>query len=67
MERDIFKFRTAQISKSILSYCMARTSNEYEAEDLAQDILLELTKSVQNIRDEKAFYGFMWSGRQKRI
>ncbi len=61
MERDIFEFRTAQISKSILSYCMARTSNEHEAEDLAQDILLELTKSVQNIRDEKAFYGFMWS------
>ena len=40
---------------------MARTSNEYEAEDLAQDILLELTKSVQNIREDKAFYGFMWS------
>ena len=40
---------------------MARTSNEYEAEDLAQDILLDLTKSVQNIREDKAFYGFMWS------
>ena len=61
MERDNFESRTAQISKSILSYCMARTSNEHEAEDLAQDILLELTRSVQNIRDDKAFYGFMWS------
>ena len=61
LERDNFESRTAQISKSILSYCMARTSNEHEAEDLAQDILLELTRSVQNIRDEKAFYSFMWS------
>ena len=61
LERDNFESRTAQISKSILSYCMARTSNEHEAEDLAQDILLELTRSVQNIRDDKAFYGFMWS------
>ena len=61
LERDNFESRTAQISKSILSYCMARTSNEHEAEDLAQDILLELTRSAQNIRDEKAFYSFMWS------
>ena len=61
MERDNFDSKAAQISKSIFSYCMARTSNEYEAEDLAQDILLELTKSVQNIREDKAFYGFMWS------
>ena len=61
LERDNFESGTAQISKSILSYCMARTSNEHEAEDLAQDILLELTRSVPNIRDDKAFYGFMWS------
>ena len=61
MERDNFDSKAAQISKSIFSYCMARTSNEYEAEDLAQDILLELTKSVHNIREDKAFYGFMWS------
>ena len=61
LERDNFESGTAQISKSILSYCMARTSTEHEAEDLAQDIMLELTRSVQNIRDDKAFYGFMWS------
>ena len=61
LKSDNFDFIAAQISKSVLSYCMARTSNEHQAEDLAQDILLEMTKSVQNIRNEKAFYGFMWS------
>lgn len=39
---------------------MARTSNQHEAEDLAQDIVLEIVKSSQNIRDDRAFYGFIW-------
>lgn len=48
-------------SKTIFSYCMAKTSNRVEAEDLCQDILCELVRSSGNIRDSKAFYGFMWA------
>ena len=55
-----FQEKINEISKSIFSYCMAKTSTREDAEDLSQDILLELTKSVANIRDEGAFYGFMW-------
>lgn len=44
-----------------MSYCVTRTSNRHDAEDLAQDIMTELVKSVSNVRDDKAFYGFMWS------
>lgn len=40
---------------------MARTDNQTDAEDLAQDILCEIIKSAPNIREENAFYGFMWS------
>lgn len=47
-------------SKSILNYCLAKTSNSRDAEDLAQDIIYELVKSVKNLRNENAFYGFMW-------
>jgi RNA polymerase sigma factor (sigma-70 family) len=47
-------------SKSILSYCVSRTSNGQDAEDLAQDILYEIIKSTANLRDDRAFYGFMW-------
>ena len=59
-KHDISK-RITEVSKSILSYCIARTANQYEANDLAQDIILELLKSSHNIRDDDAFYGFMWS------
>ncbi len=40
---------------------MAKTPTREEAEDLSQDILYELIKSAENIRDDKAFYAFMWS------
>ncbi len=57
-ERDL---KISEMSKSVLSFCMARTSTQQEAEDLAQDILLELVKALENIRDDRAFYSFMWS------
>lgn len=50
-----------EASKTIFSFCLTKTSNRQDAEDLSQDIILELFKSVKNIRDDKAFYGFMWA------
>lgn len=52
--------KIVEVSKTIFSYCMAKTPTREEAEDLSQDILYELIKSAENIRDDKAFYGFMW-------
>lgn len=40
---------------------MVRVFDYADAEDLAQDIIVEIMKSAENIRDDKAFYGFMWS------
>ena len=40
---------------------MSRTPNTQEAEDLAQDIIVELIRSASVLRDDKAFYGFMWA------
>ena len=48
-------------AKTVFSYCLARTHSKEEAEDLSQDILLEILKSACNLRSEKAFYTFMWS------
>lgn len=59
--KEFFDEKIADITKSIMSYCVTRTSNRYDAEDLAQDIIVQLVKSVDNIRDDKAFYGFMWA------
>ena len=48
-------------SKTVFSYCRARTNSRQDAEDLCQDILLELVKSYGSIREKGAFYGFMWA------
>lgn len=53
--------KIADASKTIFSYCRAKTPTREDAEDLSQDILCELVKSAGNIRDDKAFYGFMWA------
>lgn len=52
--------KIAEVSKTIFSYCIAKTPTRDEAEDLSQDILYELIKSAKNICDDNAFYAFMW-------
>lgn len=46
--------------KSIFGFAMTRLGNINEAEDLASEILYEIIKSVQNLKEEERFYGFMW-------
>ncbi len=61
MDKQELDSRIEEIAKTLLSYCTARTSNHFEAEDLAQDIIVEIYKSADNIRNVNAFYGFMWA------
>ena len=61
MEKNEFDLKITDAAKSILSYCTARTTTQTDAEDLAQDIILELYKSIGNLKNDAAFYGFMWS------
>ena len=60
MDENWLHEKIAEISRTIYSYCRAKTPSQQDAEDLSQDILLELMKSVDNIRNDKAFYAFMW-------
>ena len=60
MDENLLHEKIAEISRTIYSYCRAKTPSQQDAEDLSQDILFELTKSVKNIRNENAFYAFMW-------
>lgn len=46
--------------KSIFGFSLTRLGNVHEAEDLASDILYEIVRSAQNLKDEERFYGFMW-------
>lgn len=61
MNKEELDMKITEVAKSILSYCISRTSNQMEAEDLTQDILIEIYKSAPNLKNEKAFYGFMWA------
>ena len=52
--------RIAHMSRTIRAWCIARTPTIQDAEDLTQDILLAMLEAAPNLRDEGAFYGFMW-------
>ncbi len=61
MDKHTLDTKVSETARTLLSYCAARTANPFEAEDLAQDIILEIYKSADHLRSEEAFYGFMWS------
>ena len=61
MDKQGLDVKIEDMAKALLSYCTARTPNHFEAEDLAQDIILEIYKSASNIRSIDAIYGFMWA------
>ncbi len=61
MDKKELDTKIEEIAKALLSYCAARTSNHFEAEDLAHDIILEIYKSADHIRNVDAVYGFMWA------
>ena len=61
MEKQELDLKVTEAARVIRSYCMARTSSQAEAEDLAQDIIVEIYKSAANLRSTESFYGFMWA------
>lgn len=61
VDRNELDGKAENIAKTLFSYCAARTPNRFEAEDLAQDILIEVYKSAEKIRCADAFYGFLWA------
>lgn len=46
--------------KTIFAYALSRVSDKEDAEDLTNDIVLAILQSADNIRDENAFYGYVW-------
>ena len=61
MDKKELDAKVEEMAKKLLSYCTFRTSNHFEAEDLAHDIILEIYKSADNIRCVDAVYGYMWA------
>ncbi len=46
--------------KTIFAYALSRVSDKEDAEDLTNDIVLAILQSADKIRDEHAFYGYVW-------
>ena len=61
LEKQELDNKIKSTAKALLSYCRARTSNLMDAEDLAQDIIVEVYRSAKNLRNDEAFYGFLWA------
>lgn len=53
--------RIAEMSRAVYAWCAARTTTPADAEDLSQEVLLEMLRAAPDLRDERAFYGFMWA------
>lgn len=47
--------------KTIFAYALSRVSDKEDAEDLAGDIVVAILHSVSRLKDEKAFYGYVWT------
>ena len=45
---------------TLFAWSMARLYDKNEAEDLTQDIICALLGSVQRLKNDEAFFGFMW-------
>lgn len=46
--------------KKIFAFSLSRLYNKSEAEDLTNDIICEVLKCVHRIKNDDAFYSFMW-------
>ncbi len=46
---------------TVFAYALKRTNNRYEAEDLSQEIILNLYNSLNSLKDKEKFYGWMWA------
>ncbi len=47
--------------KTIFAYALSRVEHKEDAEDLTQEIVVAILQSVDKLRDENAFYGYVWA------
>lgn len=57
----IVKEKVAECMNKIFAFSLSRTNNTSEAEDLSQQIIVELLSSAGNLKDINAFYGWLWA------
>lgn len=59
METRIFELIQG-VTDQVFAFALKRFDDRQEAQDLAQEILYQVVKSAPNLKDEAAFYGWLW-------
>lgn len=60
MEQEIAAKILSDNLNNIFAFSLSRLYDKSEAEDLTNDIICEVLKCVRRLRNEDAFYSFMW-------
>ena len=47
--------------QKIYLYCVRRLGNATEAEDVASDVMLEMLRSYDRVKEDDAVYGYLWA------
>ena len=61
MEQEKVSQLVEENIKTIFAYALSRVSHKEDAEDLAGDIVLAILQSAPKLRDDNAFFGYIWS------
>jgi len=61
MEHSIVVQKLTDSVKDIFAFCVSRLYNKQDAEDLTNDIIVEVLSSAERLRSNDAFYGYMWT------
>jgi RNA polymerase sigma factor (sigma-70 family) len=61
MRQDAVKKFIEENMKTIFAYALSRVSDKEDAEDLAGDIVIAILQSTPRLKEEKAFYGYVWA------
>lgn len=61
MEHSVVIQKLTDSVKDIFAFSLSRLYNKQDAEDLTNDIIVEVLSSAERLRNDDAFYGYMWT------
>ena len=60
MERSVVMERLSASLRDIFAFSASRLFDKQDAEDLTNDIIVEVLASVDRLQNDEAFYGYLW-------
>lgn len=60
MDQSVVVKKLSESLKDIFAFSASRLFNKQDAEDLTNDIIVEVLSSADRLQNDDAFYGYMW-------